>query len=214
MLIGFAAEGHQPAKQQSDADILRDLDCDRIFSASEGVFVVDDVVQYLRPGDVLAVAELSRLGKDLAGVLFMVKRIHLAGVQIRVAAPAIVPGTALGDSFAEACCLLSEFHFLSVQRDSIAPRGRGQGRPIALMPEAQARAQHMLKGGRMSVNEIARVLGVSPATVYRYFPRGRQVLKIATKATTGPRSRANPKASQKNPKTSEQKRKAPDNTPD
>src|SRR3954451_1070019 len=106
MLIGFAAEGPQPLKQDSDADILRDLNCDRIFSASEGVFVVDDVVQYLRPGDVLAVAELTRLGKDLATLLFTVKRIHLAGVQIRVATPAIVPGTALGDSFVEACCVL------------------------------------------------------------------------------------------------------------
>ena len=43
----------------------------------------------------------------------------------------------------------------------------------------------------------------------------RQALKIATKPTTGPKSRATPRPSlQKNSKTLEQKRKAPDNTPD
>ena len=194
MLIGFASEAASSNKQADDSHILQELGCDRILSSAQGVFIVDDVMQYLRPGDVLAVVNLSRLGRDLNSVLRMLEQIHLADVRIHVTSPAIVPGTTLGDGFGKACCILAEFSRLHSQGDSAA-RARPPGRPVALLPEAQARAERMFKGGRMSATEIARVLGVSPATVYRYFPRRREAMKVETKSKTSHKPRENPKLS-------------------
>src|SRR4051812_44587684 len=165
MLIGFASEAASPNKQAADTEVLRALGCERIFSAAQGVFAVEDVMQYLRPGDVLAVVDLSRLGNDLDQVIRILERIHLADIGVHVVDSAIVPGTTLGDTFTKACCILAEFGRAYSQRNSVALRARTPGRPIALMPEAQARAERMLKGGQMSVTEIARVLGVSSATL-------------------------------------------------
>jgi DNA invertase Pin-like site-specific DNA recombinase len=195
MLIGFASEAASSNKQADDSEILQEIGCERILSAAEGVFVVEDALQYLRPGDVLAVVELSRLGSDLDRVIRVLEQIHLAEVRIRVTSPAIVPGTTLGDSFSSVCCVLAEFSRSHSQRHSGRPRT--PGRPNALPPEAQVRAERMIKGGRLSVTEIARVLGVSAATVYRYFPRRREALKIETKHKASHKPRENPKPSSK-----------------
>jgi DNA invertase Pin-like site-specific DNA recombinase len=195
MLIGFASEAASLNREATDLDILHGLGCERIFSAAQGVFAVEHVMQYLRPGDVLAVADLFRLGDNLEQVVRMLEQIHLAHVRVRVATPAIVPGTTLGDAFAETGCILAEFSRVHAQRNSVTSRARAPGRPIALPPEAQARAERMLKGGQMSVTEIARVLGVSSATLYRYFPRGHQTTKIATKTRSIRRSQENTKPS-------------------
>ena len=44
--------------------------------------------------------------------------------------------------------------------------------PVPFRPRRNDTPRALLKNGRTSVNETARILKVSPATVYRYFPRG------------------------------------------
>ncbi|KRF05589.1 hypothetical protein ASH00_08975 [Arthrobacter sp. Soil782] len=46
-------------------------------------------------------------------------------------------------------------------------RGRNGGRPKALSPKAQSRAQDLYDAGHMTVKEIAAAVGVSQATLYR-----------------------------------------------
>ena len=58
MLIGFVVDDTGAASDR-DADALGKLGCERILSPTQGVFAVDDVIPYLRKGDVLAVARLA-----------------------------------------------------------------------------------------------------------------------------------------------------------
>jgi DNA invertase Pin-like site-specific DNA recombinase len=159
----------------TDAELLRELGCERIFSEAQGIFTIEDILDYLRPGDVLVVADLARLQDDLAKLIYLVERLHKAGVGLQVAHTEIAPGTAVGESFAKLCVMLAEFCRASSPQtlDRETPPIRKRGRPVALSPAAQKQAERLLKSGNTNVNEIARALNVSPATVYRYFPRGR-----------------------------------------
>jgi hypothetical protein len=62
MLIGFEPETVASKNDASNIDALRELGCERIYTAAEDVFVLDDIIHFLRPGDKLFVADLSRLG--------------------------------------------------------------------------------------------------------------------------------------------------------
>jgi DNA invertase Pin-like site-specific DNA recombinase len=52
-------------------------------------------------------------------------------------------------------------------------RGRTGGRPPALNDEQTAMAETMVKNPALSVGGIAAAVGVSRATLYRAFPKGR-----------------------------------------
>ena len=52
-------------------------------------------------------------------------------------------------------------------------RGRIGGRPVALSQEQKAMVEAMMQNPALSVGKIAATVGVSRATVYRAFPKGR-----------------------------------------
>jgi DNA invertase Pin-like site-specific DNA recombinase len=190
MLIGLginAVDGHGAC---NDEPMLRSMGCDRIFLAGDELELklkLDEVIQYVRSGDVLAVTELARIGNNADSVIATALRLRNAGASLRCDRCGVVPGQVLGDAFLEVCVLL---YGVSHTRDSTLQgvadhRGRTsrpRGRPSALSPDDQARAARLLQERRATVIEVARLLKVSPATIYRYFPRGRSPadLRIAS----------------------------------
>jgi DNA invertase Pin-like site-specific DNA recombinase len=174
VLIGFAPDDPAGNASGSDAELLHQFGCERILSAAQGVLITEDVIDYIRPGDSLVGAAVARLEASLARLIHLVVRLDKAGVALQVANSEIARGTALGDSFAKICGILAAYIQTKAQQMSArqTPQQRSRGCPIALSPEAQKRAARLLNNGRTSVYEIARILEVSPATVYRYFPRG------------------------------------------
>jgi DNA invertase Pin-like site-specific DNA recombinase len=50
-------------------------------------------------------------------------------------------------------------------------RGRNGGRPTVMTPAKIARARELYEQRDLTVVEIAKTLGVSRASVYRYLPR-------------------------------------------
>ena len=186
MLIGFEPEAVTSKNNASSIDALRELGCERIYTAADGVFALDDIIPFLRPGDKLFVADLSRLGTDLDRLIDVVERLHLAGVKLFVAGTEIVPDSKLGDTFGNACSILAQFSRRRRQQDSARRQIKPRGRPLALPPETKARAERMLKVGNMSVVEIAHALDVSPATIYRHFPRTSRAAKYDIDAGRAP----------------------------
>jgi DNA invertase Pin-like site-specific DNA recombinase len=188
LLIGFAPDDPAGNGSSSDAELLHQFGCERILSAAHGVPITEDVIEYLRPGDTLVVGDLSRLEASLASLIHLVVRLDKAGVTLQVANGEIAPATALGGAFAKVCGILAAFILTQAQQASAGEtqQQRSRGRPVALSPEAQRRAARMLKNGRASVNEIAQILKVSPATVYRYFPRGGRGSNLLAPERSGP----------------------------
>jgi DNA invertase Pin-like site-specific DNA recombinase len=195
MLIGLGIsvlDGHGSC---NDEPMLRSIGCDRIFLAGDELELklkVDEVIQYVRSGDVLAVTELARIGNNPDSVIATALRLRNVGARLRCDRCGVVPGQVLGDSFLEICVLL---YGVSHVRDStlqgVGNRGRAprpRGRPSALSPDDQARAARLLQERRATVIEVAGLLKVSPATIYRYFPRGRAPghLRIASAQSLEP----------------------------
>ncbi len=170
MLLGFAPS----ARHATDAEILGEMKCARIFTSIDGFYTFEDVAGYLRPGDSLAVVSLLRLSPDLQEVVHIVDLLHKSGVSL------CIPGTQIGaDSqfakvFVDSCSILAELFPVDPKSDHTI---RGRGRPSALPVELHAQVKHLLTNGRHSVAEVARMLNVSPATIYRYFPRSKPELK-------------------------------------
>jgi DNA invertase Pin-like site-specific DNA recombinase len=60
-----------------------------------------------------------------------------------------------------------------------AARGRRGGRPPVLNEAKVRAAKAMLASGTLSASEVARQIGCSPSTLYRYLPGGRASLDVA-----------------------------------
>jgi DNA invertase Pin-like site-specific DNA recombinase len=168
VLIGFAR--NSPLRgERDDKPVLQKAGCDRIYSAPEGVLYFTQVFDYLRSGDVAVVTDLGRLGNDLETILDVLNRLHAEGIGLHVVGSSIVPGTAVGDSLSEIAALLAPY--CAARVEGAVPKGRRRGRPPVLVSDTRLRIAKLLKSERVSVPEIARMLGVSAATIYRNFPR-------------------------------------------
>lgn len=175
--MGFYTDAAVANDGQSDTEILRGIECARLFGSAASQFVTEEVIDYLRPGDVLVVADIARLASSLESMMKVVERLHTGGIAIHAVRNNITPNSAVGDAFGSVCALLARFcRDVMEPKSKIKPGQRRRGRPIALRPDDQQQAERLLK--RASVLEVARLLSVSPATLYRYFPRKRTMKKL------------------------------------
>lgn len=166
MIIGFGKK----ESAEDDSKVLDSSGCERIF-LYEGVFErkdrLDQLFEFARSGDVVVVADFNRFGSTIREVLDVVARLHENDVGLKVEKYGIVPGAALGNEFGAVCSILRS---IEAQTAASSNLHRRRGRPNVLDPETQAKALQLLSS-KASVLEVARVLRVSPATIYRYFPK-------------------------------------------
>lgn len=133
-------------------------------------------LDYLRPGDTLVVLSLDRLGRSLQDLITIVADLRRRGVGFRSLRESLDTTTAGGRLIFHVFAALAEFiRELIVEgtNDGLAAaRARGQqlGRPPAMDAEMIARARRMLTQPEETVSSIAKLLGVSRATLYRHVP--------------------------------------------
>lgn len=150
MLIGFAS-AIPSADGTSDADILREAACDRVYSAEHGVLVFEQLMDYLRPGDVAVVTSLAHIGSDIEAIVSTVSRLHEAKIGLHVVGSEVVPGTPVGDSFPQACAILMQHQVQWAQLNTPPnSKARARGRPPVLSAETKIRIEQMLRARRLS----------------------------------------------------------------
>ena len=175
MIFGF---GIQDDHLTQDEPVLQRNGCDRIVLVEAPQLAqlkFAELVQYLRSGDVLVVVDLDRLGRNVETILLTIKQLEKAGVALRVEKRDIIPGTPLGDLFSKVCgCLIDVSSVDRSEKANTLPVGnapaRRRGRPAALSTADRLKAQKLLADQNVSVPWVAKLLNVSPATIYRYFP--------------------------------------------
>ena len=126
----------------------------------------------LKPGDVLTVWRVDRLGRSTASLALLLDELHGQGVQFRSIIDGMDTSTASGRAV---------YRFISVmaqlERDLISERTRAgmkasrrrgikPGRPIVLTPEKRNMALKLIEEGN-GKGVVARMVGVSPATLRR-----------------------------------------------
>ena len=144
-------------------------------------------LDYLRPGDTLVVPSLDRLSRSLADLIQIVGTLRRRGVGFKSLHEALDTTTPGGRLVFHVFAALAEFiRELIVEgtREGLdAVRGRGVrlGRPPAMTAEQIRHARDLLTRPDNTVSSIARLLGVSRATIYKYVPgvtTGRQAAAL------------------------------------
>jgi DNA invertase Pin-like site-specific DNA recombinase len=194
-LIGYARVSTKGQNLDRQIAALQAAGCERIFSDKKSGKNAEreelqKALDYLRPNDTLIVPSLDRLGRSIQDLITIVATLRKDGIGFRSLHEALDTTTPGGRLVFHVFAALAEFiRELIVQgthEGIAAARARGQrlGRPPAMTEEQIRHARSMLTDPDASISSIAKLLGVSRTTIYKYVPElaaGRASL-IATAA--------------------------------
>jgi DNA invertase Pin-like site-specific DNA recombinase len=130
-------------------------------------------MDHLREGDVLTVWRLDRLGRSTRHVLAVIDELTARGIGFRSITEGLHTEGAMGKAMLRIMAAFAE-----LERDTMIERtraglaaaaanGRRGGRPRKV-DDADAAKARSLRDKGITATDIAKMLGVSRATVYRY----------------------------------------------
>jgi DNA invertase Pin-like site-specific DNA recombinase len=187
MLIGYARVSTQDQTPELQLDALQRIGCEKIFTEKASGSQRDRsqlkaALEYVRSGDTLVVWKLDRLARSLKQLIETIEQLKERDIDFRSLTEAIDTATPGGRLTFHIFGALAEFERSLIQERTLAglasarARGKRGGRPPALSSDDVLVAKALLRDPAISVEEVARRLGVSPSTLYRYFPGGRGAL--------------------------------------
>jgi DNA invertase Pin-like site-specific DNA recombinase len=176
--LGYARVSTQQQDEALQHDALYAAGCDRVFldkasGALESRPALDELMRQARPGDSLIVWRLDRLGRSLRHLLDVVGELESRGVALISLTESIDTTTPAGRLVLHVLMSLSEFERGLIRERTIAglaaakARGRTGGRPSVWTAEKLQLARTMYDSKEHDVTSIARLLGISRASVYR-----------------------------------------------
>ena len=194
MLIGYARVSTADQDPALQLDALKAVGCERVFvekasGAQRDRPELKAALGFARDhaGDVLVVWKLDRLARSLPQLIATVEDLDQRGIGFRSLTEAIDTTTAGGRLVFHIFGAMAEFERSVIRErtraglDAARARGRKGGRPSKLSPKDLAAARAMLADPDITVEEVARRLGVAPATLYRHLPGGRgRVIMVQT----------------------------------
>jgi DNA invertase Pin-like site-specific DNA recombinase len=131
------------------------------------------LLDQLRPGDVVVVWKLDRLSRSLKDLLHIMEQLDRAGAGFRSLTEAIDTTSPAGRMLMQMVGSFAEFERAMIRERTQAglaaarARGRIGGRRPSLEPQQQAEIVAMVRSGRKTQAEAARLFKVHPATVSR-----------------------------------------------
>ena len=180
MLIGYARVSTQDQNLELQTAALGQAGCEKIFyDKLSGRFAqrpgLDQALGILRAGDTLVVWKLDRLGRSVKQLVDLVASLHDQKVHFKSLTDSIDTSTPSGRFFFHVMASLAE-----MERELIVERtraglevarkaGRVGGRKRALTESKVESAKKLLASG-VSAREVAKNLGVSLPTLYRWLP--------------------------------------------
>ena len=178
MRIGYARVSTHEQNLDMQLDALTKVGCERVYQdrvsgAKEDRPGLEQALHALRPGDTLVVWKLDRLGRSILHLIEVVNSLSDQNVGFHSVTEGIDTSTNGGRFVYNIFASLAEFERGLIRDRTMAglaaarARGRKGGRPKKLTGRKLAQARAMLKDPDQSVTEVAKVLGVGRATLYR-----------------------------------------------
>jgi DNA invertase Pin-like site-specific DNA recombinase len=182
--IGYArvSTGEQSLDAQLDAlrPCCEKVFTDKISSRKDDRPGLRKCLEYMRAGDVLVITKLDRLARSLKELIQMVDDLKKRGIQVNSLEDSIDTTTPQGTFFFHLFGAVAEFERDLIRQRTMAglsaarARGRTGGRRLIMTREKRDAVSKLLQAG-IDPLVIAKQVGISKTTLYRYFPRGKAV---------------------------------------
>jgi DNA invertase Pin-like site-specific DNA recombinase len=198
MRIGYARVSTKDQSLTLQVDALQKAQCEKVFQevasgAKTARPILDDLLSRLRPGDVLVIWKLDRLGRSLNHLVTLTNELMARQIGLISLNDPVDTTTPQGRLVFNLFASLAEFERDLIRERTQAglkaarARGRKGGRPGGLSKDARATAmaaETLYREGALTVQEICHQLAISKPTFYKYLAhRGVEI---------GPRRRPNP----------------------
>jgi DNA invertase Pin-like site-specific DNA recombinase len=138
-------------------------------SSRQGREELEQLMQFLRPGDTLVVTRIDRLARSVGDLQDIVRALRDRGVDLKATEQPIDTSTAAGKAFLDMLGVFAEFE-TSLRRErqmegisEAKARGVYKGRKRSIDRDEVER----LRGEGLGASEIAKRMGIGRASVYR-----------------------------------------------
>lgn len=183
MMIGYARVSRQDQNLDLQIEALTRAGCEKIYEDKiNGVRTerpaLTRTLEMLREGDTLVVWKLDRLGRSVKQLVDIAGELHKQGIQFKSLTDAIDTGTPSGRFFFHVMASLAEMEReLIIERtraglDAAKQLGRKGGRKPKMTSSKIESAKKLLASG-IPPRDVAKDLGVSVPTLYRWLPASR-----------------------------------------
>jgi len=182
MLIGYARVSTSEQDTAAQSAALKAAGCELVFreKASGGRWdrpELHKLLGQLRKGDVLVVWKLDRLSRSLRDVLTIMEQVQERKAGFRSLTEAVDTTTPAGRMMMQMVGAFAEFERAMLKErtqagvDAARKEGRVGGRPPKLKPQQRVEIVKLVKKGKKTAADAARLFGVHPATVSRLLQR-------------------------------------------
>ena len=182
MFIGYARVSTADQTLALQEDALQQTGCEKIFKDVMSGSTTErpglsDALEYARPGDVLVVWRLDRLGRSLAHLIQVVQQLQADGIGFRSLQENMDTTTSGGQLIFHIFGALAEFERSMIRERTNAglaaarARGRVGGRRPRLSMDQVRMAQRLMASPDTTADQVAEALHVSRATLYRALKR-------------------------------------------
>lgn len=183
--IGYARVSSKDQNLDSQRDLLQAAGCERIFEdkvsgVKESRPEWDRLLEFLREGDTVVVAELSRMTRSLMHLLSLVKEFEQRGVQIVSLREHIDTSTATGRAFLSILGAINQMERelkserAAAGRASAKARGRTGGRPRTDVTKLE-NARVLYQNSDKSAAEVCQTFGIGRRTFFNFLAISRKI---------------------------------------
>ena len=185
MYIGYSRVSTNEQNTDLQIDALKSSGCEKIFEEKASGAQRDrpelkSALEYARKGDCIVVWKLDRLARSLKQLIETVEDLEMRGIGFKSITESIDTSTSSGRLIFHIFASLAEFERNIIRDrtraglDAAKSRGRLGGRPSKLSDKDIEVAKTLLKNHDITVAKVAKKMGVSFATLYRYIPKARE----------------------------------------
>ncbi|MFI6522595.1 recombinase family protein [Spirillospora sp. NPDC050679] len=191
ILIGYARVSTRGQSLDRQLDALKRAGCRRVFADKKSGKTaerpeLEACHAFLNPGDTLVVPSLDRYGRSLQDLITMVgelRRNEVGFTSLHERLDTTTPGGRLVfHVFAALAEFIRELIVAGTHEGLAAARARGRvgGRPTVVDEALLRQARDLLPNPDNSITSIAKLLGVSPGTLYNHIPDLRELRAAGT----------------------------------
>lgn len=183
-VIGYARVSSPSQNLDAQIDSLKAVGCVRIFTDTiSGTKIQrkgwEELMTYIRTGDVLVITELSRMSRSLSHLLEIIEDLKVRQVELKSLRENIDTSSATGRAFLSIMGAVSQMELeikserAEAGRAAAKARGKSGGRP-AIDSGKLEEARILYQNSDRSAREVCSLFGFSRRTLFEYLRKFKQ----------------------------------------